>query len=110
MTGIKVALYSVGMLVGGATSITGAIMANVPAIGGDTPVNLTLALVAGGLMATAALAWKVSRAWYMMEAKVLTLETEVAGLRKSRSAGIAAKLKAYEAQLEAEHASGQDQS
>lgn len=108
MTGIKVAVSTVGMVLGSATSITGAIMANVPAIGGDTPVNLTLALVAGGLMTTAALAWKVSRSWYMMEAKVLALETEVASLRKSRSAGIAAKLRAYEAQLEAEAAASRD--
>lgn len=84
MTGIKVAFASVSMIVGSATSITGAIMANVPAIAGDTPVNLTLALVAGGLMATAVAAWKVSRAWYSMEAKVTALEIELAALKERK--------------------------
>ena len=84
MTGIKVAFSAVGIVLGSATSITGVIMANVPALGSDTPVNLTLALVAGGIMATAIAAWKVSRAWYKMEAKVSVLEAELAALKERK--------------------------
>lgn len=102
MTGVRIALSAITAVGGIASTVTGGIMANVPGISGDTPVNLTLALVAGGIGTTAVVAWKVSRAWSKMETDIALLTTEVASLKKSRSAEISAKLRAYEAQLEAE--------
>jgi hypothetical protein len=102
MTGLKVALSVAGMAVGSGVSVTGVIFANIPPISSETPVNVTLAIVVSCLIGTGALAWKVSRAWYTMEAKVTSLETEVTSLKRSRSAAIAAKLKAYEEQLHRE--------
>lgn len=82
MTGIKVALSCVGIVTGGASALTGTIFANVPGISPETPVNLTFALVLGGIATTATLAWKVSRAWSKMETKVEGLQLEIKHLRK----------------------------
>lgn len=80
MTGIKVALSCIGMVASSAASITGGIMANVPAISGDTPVNLTFALIAAGITTTAVLAWKVSRAWSQMETRAARAEERLNAL------------------------------
>jgi hypothetical protein len=82
MTGIKISFYALGA-VGGVAS---------PAISGDSTVNLTLALVAGGIGGTAVAAWKVARAWYAMEAEVKILRAEVDSLKKSRAAALREKL------------------
>ena len=83
MTGIKVALYSIGILSGSASALTGTIFANVPGLGPDTPINLTFALVSGGLITTATLAWKVSRAWSKMESQMQSLQDRLKHLEKS---------------------------
>lgn len=95
MTGIKIALGAIGAVGGISSTITGAIVANTPSIAPDTPINLTLALVGGGVAATAIAAWKVSRAWSQMESKVAILEAEVASLKKSRSAALLEKLHSH---------------
>lgn len=82
MTGLKIALYSVGIVGGSAGSLTGIILAQVPAISPETPLNLTFALVAGGLATTATLAWKVSRAWSKMESTMIRIEERLNHLEK----------------------------
>lgn len=96
MTGIKISLAAVGAVGGVSSTITGGILAQQPGISGNTPVNLTLALVAGGIGATAVAAWKVSRAWYAMEAEVKVLRAEVDTLKKGRAAELREKLKELE--------------
>ncbi len=103
MTGAKIAFAAVTGIGGVASTITGGIVANVPAISNDTPVSLTLGLVFVGMSFIATAAWKISRAWAKMESKMVLLETEVASLRKSRSAAFRERLRALE---EAEDASG----
>ena len=85
MTGAQIALSAITAVGGSASVVTGGIVATT-GIGGDTPVNLTLALVAGGITAVAVAAWKVSRAWSMMESKVAVLEAEVNTLKRGRAA------------------------
>lgn len=74
-----------GMVLGGASSLTGTILANVPGIGADTPINLTLALTAGGLGLTATLAWKVSRAWSKIENTLARVEERLSALEKTKA-------------------------
>lgn len=87
MTGLKIALSAVGAVGGVASTVTGFIFANTPvaavapdALSGNTPVQLTLALVAAGVGATAVAAWKVSRAWSQMETRMARLEERLAQL------------------------------
>jgi hypothetical protein len=85
MTGVKIALCSLGMVTGGSFALTGGILsqfAQIPSVGPETPVNLTIVLIAGGLTTTATLAWKVSRAWSKMETKVEALELQIKHLQK----------------------------
>ena len=82
MTGIKIALCSTGIISGGSLALTGGVLSQLQPIGPDTPVNLTIVLIAGGLTTTATLAWKVSRAWSKMETKVEALQIEIKHLRK----------------------------
>lgn len=96
MTGVKIALAAIGAVGGISSTITGSIVANTPALSGGTPVNLTLALVGGGIAGTAIAAWKVSRAWSQMESKVAVLESKISSLERSRSATIHEKLKKLE--------------
>ena len=85
MTGLKIALSAVGAVGGVASTVTGFIFANTPiaavtpdgALSGNTPVQLTLALVAAGVGATAVAAWKVSRAWSQMETRMARLEEQI---------------------------------
>lgn len=96
MTGIKISLAAVSAVGGVSSTVTGGILAVTPGIGSDTPVNLTLALVAGGIGGTALAAWKVSRAWYAMESEVRVLRTEVDTLKKGRAAELREKLRELE--------------
>lgn len=77
MTGVKIALSAIGALGGVATTITGGIVAVVPGISGETPINLTLAFVAGGIGTTAVIAWKVSRAWSQLENRLNLIESRL---------------------------------
>lgn len=97
---MKIALSVLGAIGGISSTVTGFIFANVPsaasapvaAISSDTPVQLTLALVGGGITATAIAAWKVSRAWAQMEARMAIIETDLASLKRGRAAELREKL------------------
>lgn len=80
MTSFKIALAAVGVVGGVTSTVTGTIVANVPAIGSDTPINLTLALVGGGIAGTAVAAWKVSRAWSAMENRMTRMEEKLVNI------------------------------
>lgn len=97
MTGIKIALSALGAIGGISSTVTGFIFAKVPlaqsgALSSETPVQLTLALVAGGITATAVAAWKVSRAWAQVEARMATMEADIASLKRGRAAQLREKL------------------
>lgn len=98
MTGIKIALSALAAVGGVSSTVTGFIFAKVPlaqvggALSSDTPVQLTLALVAGGITATAVAAWKVSRAWAQMENRLAAIETDLASLKRGRAAQLREKL------------------
>ena len=82
MTGIKVALYTGGLIVSSSGTLTGLIMAQMPTISKDTPVAMTLGLVTAGLIAAIVLAWKVSRAWYTMESNITRLTERIAAMER----------------------------
>ena len=82
MTGAKIAFSAIGAVGGVSSTITGGILANVPGLSGDTPVNLTLALVGGGIAGTAIAAWKVSRAWSQIESKLARVEERLTSLER----------------------------
>lgn len=102
MTGIKIALSAISIVGGVSSTVTGFIFANSPiatqsgALSSDTPVQLTLALVAGGITATAVAAWKVSRAWAQMENRLAVMEADISSLKRGRAAELRKKLEELE--------------
>lgn len=96
MTGLKVASMAVSAVVAGGLSLTQLIVATMPhvrvplaeastvtAVSESTPV--AAGLVIGGIGAAVWFAWKISRAWYQMEAKVTALQDDLDDLDPNRN-------------------------
>lgn len=92
MTSIKVAISVVGIIGGVSSASTGILATTIPSISNETPISLTLGLVFVGVATIASAAWKISRAWAQMEAKLEKHAEEIESLKRTRSAQLRERL------------------